>query len=79
MFHTRYSLFKQVYTHRVGQALEFMLHDIFTMADPVLQISEDMMVCGSMNSTMAFVAFRRCVPVVDFTHLCVMTKKLRGI
>jgi len=25
MFHTRYSLFKQVYSHRVGKAIEYMI------------------------------------------------------
>lgn len=40
MFHTRYSLFKQVYSHRVGKAIEFMIGDAFNEADPVLGISD---------------------------------------
>lgn len=40
MFHTRYSLFKQVYSHRVGKAIEFMIGDAFDLADDELGISE---------------------------------------
>lgn len=40
MFHTRYSLFKQVYSHRVGKAIEFMIGDAFDLADEELGISE---------------------------------------
>ena len=40
MFHTRYSLFKQVYSHRVGKSIEFMIGDAFRLADPILGISE---------------------------------------
>jgi HD superfamily phosphohydrolase len=40
MFHTRYSLFKQVYSHRVGKAIEYMIGDAFRLADPYLHISE---------------------------------------
>jgi len=40
MFHTRYSLFKQVYLHRVGKAIEHMIGDALLEADPHLHISE---------------------------------------
>ena len=57
MFHTRYSLFKQVsskqnaeslkvlnfwkvYTHRVNKAIEYMIDDALTLADPYLKISD---------------------------------------
>jgi HD superfamily phosphohydrolase len=40
MFHTRYSLHKQVYSHRVGKACEYMITDALLEADPVLKISE---------------------------------------
>lgn len=40
MFHTRYSLFKQVYSHRVGKAIEYMIGDAFDLADEELGISE---------------------------------------
>lgn len=40
MFHTRYSLFKQVYTHRVGKAIEIMIEDAFDLANDELRISE---------------------------------------
>jgi len=40
MFHTRYSLFKQVYTHRVNKAIEYMIDDALTLADPFMGISE---------------------------------------
>lgn len=39
LFHTRFALFKQVYTHRVGKAVEYMLADAMVKADPVLNIS----------------------------------------
>lgn len=39
MFHTRYSLFKQVYSHRVSKAIEYMITDVLLLADPVLKIS----------------------------------------
>lgn len=35
MFHTRYSLFKQIYTHRVGKAIELMIVDAFLAASKV--------------------------------------------
>ncbi|KAI9261697.1 hypothetical protein BY458DRAFT_439554 [Sporodiniella umbellata] len=40
MFHTRYSLFKQIYTHRVGAAIELMIVDAFLEADGYLKLSE---------------------------------------
>jgi deoxynucleoside triphosphate triphosphohydrolase SAMHD1 len=40
MFHTRYSLWKQVYSHRVGKAIEYMVSDALLYADPYLKISE---------------------------------------
>jgi hypothetical protein len=40
LFHQRYSLFKQVYSHRVGKAVEYMLCDVLALADPVLGLSE---------------------------------------
>lgn len=40
MFHTRYSLFKQIYSHRVGKSIEHMISDIFGLANNCLKISE---------------------------------------
>jgi HD superfamily phosphohydrolase len=40
MFHTRYSLHKQVYTHRVGKAVEYMITDALLEANPVYKISD---------------------------------------
>ncbi|EFC37169.1 predicted protein [Naegleria gruberi] len=40
MFHTRYNLHKQVYTHRVGKSVEYMITDALVEADPYLKISE---------------------------------------
>ena len=40
MFHTRYSLFKQVYQHPVNKAIEMMICDAMVAADKVLGISE---------------------------------------
>lgn len=40
MFHTRYSLHKQVYSHRVGKAIEYMVTDAMLLADPYLKIAE---------------------------------------
>lgn len=39
LFHTRYSLFKQVYSHRVSKSIEYMICDVFKLADPVLHLS----------------------------------------
>ncbi|MEY3311197.1 MAG: hypothetical protein RL348_530, partial [Bacteroidota bacterium] len=39
VFHVRYSLFKRVYTHKVGKAVEFMITDALLAADSVLGIS----------------------------------------
>lgn len=33
MFHTRYSLFKQIYQHRAAKAIEFMVTDVLVEAD----------------------------------------------
>jgi len=40
MFHTRYSLHKQIYTHRVGKAVEYMITDALVAADSFLKISD---------------------------------------
>ncbi|GAM17063.1 hypothetical protein SAMD00019534_002380 [Acytostelium subglobosum LB1] len=42
LFHTRYSLHKLVYSHKVGKAIEFMISDAFMKADPYLKISEQL-------------------------------------
>ncbi|KCV73444.1 hypothetical protein H696_00980 [Fonticula alba] len=39
MFHTRYSLFKRIYTHRVGTSIEYMVVDAMLLADQALGIS----------------------------------------
>ena len=39
VFHVRYSLFKRVYTHKVGKAVEYMITDALVAADSVLEIS----------------------------------------
>lgn len=39
LFNTRYSLFKRIYTHRVGKAIEYMIVDAMLAADPYLGIS----------------------------------------
>ncbi|KAJ3409877.1 SAM domain and HD [Chytridiales sp. JEL 0842] len=39
LFHTRFSLFKQVYTHKVGKAIEYMLVDALLAANPYMEIS----------------------------------------
>ncbi|RKO86609.1 hypothetical protein BDK51DRAFT_14666, partial [Blyttiomyces helicus] len=39
VFYSRYSLFKRVYTHKVSKAMEYMLTDIFLLADPYMKIS----------------------------------------
>ena len=40
LFHTRYSLFKQVYSHRVSKAIEYMVTDVLLLADPHLHLSD---------------------------------------
>lgn len=40
LFHTRYSLHKQVYSHRVSKSIEYMICDVFLLADPVLHIAD---------------------------------------
>ena len=40
MFHTRFSLFKRIYTHRVSKAIEYMIVDALLAADHVLNISD---------------------------------------
>ncbi|KAF9906960.1 SAM domain and HD [Linnemannia zychae] len=40
LYHTRFSLFKRVYTHRVGKAIEYMLTDALLAADRVMGISQ---------------------------------------
>jgi len=39
LFHTRFSLHKTVYTHRVSKAVEYMICDAMHLADPILNIS----------------------------------------
>ncbi|KAJ3015556.1 SAM domain and HD [Thoreauomyces humboldtii] len=39
MFHTRFCLFKQIYTHRVGKATEYMITEALLAADKHLGIS----------------------------------------
>jgi HD superfamily phosphohydrolase len=38
LFHTRYSLHKQVYSHRKVKSVEYMITDAMKLADPILQI-----------------------------------------
>jgi HD superfamily phosphohydrolase len=40
MFHTRYSLHKQIYSHRVVKAIEYMICDVLLLADRHLGFSE---------------------------------------
>ncbi len=40
MFHTRYSMHKLVYSHKVGKAVEYMISDALLEAEPYLQISK---------------------------------------
>jgi len=40
LFNTRYSLFKQVYSHKVGNSIELMMADVFSLADPYMHISD---------------------------------------
>ncbi|CAO3659728.1 unnamed protein product [Umbelopsis ramanniana] len=40
LFHTRYSLFKRIYTHRVGKAIELMITDALLAADETFGISK---------------------------------------
>ncbi|KAJ1986013.1 hypothetical protein H4R33_003607 [Dimargaris cristalligena] len=40
MFHTRYSLFKRIYTHKVEGAIEHMLVDALVKAEPYLKLTE---------------------------------------
>ncbi|GES92426.1 HD phosphohydrolase domain-containing protein [Rhizophagus clarus] len=40
LFHTRYSLHKKAYNHRVGKAIGYMIIDALIAADPVLKISD---------------------------------------
>ncbi|KAJ1928418.1 hypothetical protein IWQ60_002083 [Tieghemiomyces parasiticus] len=40
MFHTRFSLFKRIYTHRVESAIELMIVDALVQAEPELQLIE---------------------------------------
>ena len=39
MFHARYSMFKQVYAHRVTKAIEYMIADAFSAANPAFRIT----------------------------------------
>jgi HD superfamily phosphohydrolase len=39
LFHTRYSLFKQIYCHRKVKCIEYMITDAMKLADPVLHIA----------------------------------------
>ena len=40
MFHARYSLWKQVYSHRVTKSIEYMISDAYSLADPIFHISD---------------------------------------
>lgn len=40
MFHTRHSLYKRIYSHRVSRALDLMVCDVLLLANPIMKISE---------------------------------------
>ncbi|CAG8433581.1 10901_t:CDS:10 [Diversispora eburnea] len=40
LFHTRYSLHKRIYTHRVSKAIDYMVRDALVEADPVFHIAD---------------------------------------
>lgn len=55
LFHTRYSLFKRVYSHRVSKAIEYMLTDVFIKANDVLKIN------SVINDMSKYQYFNDCV------------------
>jgi HD superfamily phosphohydrolase len=58
MFHTRYSLHKQVYSHRVSKAIEYMICDALDAADQHLRISE---IIHSPQEYASFLYSSRCL------------------
>ncbi|KAF9585804.1 SAM domain and HD [Lunasporangiospora selenospora] len=40
LYHTRFSVFKRVYTHRVGKAIEYMFTDVLLSANSVMKITD---------------------------------------
>lgn len=44
LYHTRFSLFKRIYTHRVGKAVEYMLTDALLAADRIMGISSSIQI-----------------------------------
>lgn len=40
MFHTRYKLFKDTYTHRVCKAVDYMIVDALLLANPYFKFQE---------------------------------------
>lgn len=42
MFHTRYTMHKQVYTHKVSKSIEYMVCDALILANPYLKIFDQL-------------------------------------
>lgn len=47
LFHTRYSMHKQVYTHRVGVAIDLMMRDVLVSAEPAFSLVDAAQSCDS--------------------------------
>src|SRR5689334_17237173 len=55
LFSTRYSLFKRIYTHNVGKAIEYMVNDALLAADEYLQLS------NSIDDMAQYMQFTDCI------------------
>lgn len=83
MFYTRYALFKQVYTHKIGKSVELMLVDALLEADKVMKISD-----GVVNGDMEMYSnLTDCIvreiefsksPVLLFMFHCALSNIIRN-
>jgi HD superfamily phosphohydrolase len=65
LFHIRYSLFKQVYTHKVSTAIEYMIRDILIAANSELRLGDaihDMASYLYLNDTILTIIERSATP-----------------
>jgi HD superfamily phosphohydrolase len=74
LFQQRYSMFKQVYSHRVGKAIELMVCDILLEAEPVFHFTEKLHDAASYlsltDSILRFIAYSDDPRLAKARDLC---------
>lgn len=68
MFHSRYSLFKQVYSHRVAKSVEYMVTDVLLLGTHIIShTAQQIHLRPFCVPSMSY-----CGAVVMYMHACML-------